>query len=207
MGFALKRSGNNQPDIQTLPNHKRLDVIRSLHGAAVKDNLVPFESKESWSSEHSEVPASPPEEPCFSVKGLITNQNAKVKKTKYLLFVNGRPVQCSSLKSSIEAIVGAVHAKSSTFWAFLDVRMPYQHVDVNMHPTKSEVMFLFESELVELIRKAVEDALDSCQAVRTLVKDSVVQAPKHAGTAPLFRLCCALVRLDEFLHIGQLFEE
>lgn len=183
MGFSLKRSGNSQPDIQTLPNHKRMDVIRSLHGAAIKENLVPFESSERWSTEHAEIPACPTEEPTFSVKGLITNQNAKVKKTKYLLFVNGRPVQCSSLKSSIEAIVGSVHAKSSTFWAFLDVRMPYQHVDVNMHPTKSEVMFLFESELVELIRKAVEDALDSCQAVRTLVKDSVVQAAKPSGTA------------------------
>lgn len=188
VGFSLKRSGNNQPDIQTLPNHKRLDVIRSLHGAAIKGNLVPFESSQCWSSEHSEIPSSPAEEPSFSVKGLITNQNAKLKKTKYLLFVNGRPVQCSSLKSNIEAIVGSVHAKSSTFWAFLDVRMPYQHVDVNMHPTKSEVMFLFEAELVELIRKAVEDALDSCQAVRTLVKDSVVQAPKPAGIVPLLNI-------------------
>jgi DNA mismatch repair protein MLH1 len=148
----------------------------------VKDNLVPFEKSQCWSSEHTEIPSAPSEEPCFSVKGLITNQNAKVKKTKYLLFVNSRPVQCTSLKSSIEAIVGSVHAKSFTYWAFLDVRMPYEHVDVNIHPTKSEVMFLFEAELVELIRRAVEDALDSCQAVRTLVKDSVAQAPKPTGT-------------------------
>lgn len=188
VGFSLKRTTNNQPDIQTLQNHKRLDVIRSLHGASVKDNLVALETSQSWTGEHSDVPTSPPEEAMFSIRGLITNQNAKVKKTKYMLFVNGRPVQCPVLKNSIEAIVSSVHAKSSTFWAFLDVRMPYQHVDVNMHPTKSEVMFLFESELVDAVRRAVEDALDTCQAVRTLVKDSVTQAPKLAGNVLPMRL-------------------
>eukprot|EP00892_Ulva_mutabilis_P006513 jgi/Ulvmu1/4233/UM191_0006.1 len=178
VGFSLKRTGVTQPDVQTLPRHTRLDVIRSIFGATVKDHLVEFSQSLGWTEQHTQPPGAPGQEPCFSVQGLATNQNARCKKTNFLLFVNGRPVDCSALKSGLESIYAALHAKSSNFWAFLDVRMPTQHVDVNVHPTKSEVMFLHEQELVDLVRQAVEGALEECQGVRTLAKGSVSKAKK-----------------------------
>ena len=120
------------------------------------------------------------------MQGLVTNQNARCKKTSFLLFVNGRPVDCSALKSSLEGVYAGLHAKSTTFWAFLDVRMPFQHVDINVHPTKSEVMFLHEQELVDLVRQAVDGALEECQGVRTLAKDGVANARKPSGALRRF---------------------
>lgn len=40
-----------------------------------------------------------------------------------------------------------------------DLMMPGSHVDVNLHPTKREVGFLHQDELLEAIRGAVEDTL------------------------------------------------
>ncbi len=37
--------------------------------------------------------------------------------------------------------------------------MPGSHVDVNLHPTKREVGFLHQGELLEAIRGAVEETL------------------------------------------------
>ena len=37
--------------------------------------------------------------------------------------------------------------------------MPGSHVDVNLHPTKREVGFLHQDELLEAIRGAVEETL------------------------------------------------
>ena len=37
--------------------------------------------------------------------------------------------------------------------------MPGNHVDVNLHPTKREVGFLHQDELLEAIRAAVEEVL------------------------------------------------
>lgn len=37
--------------------------------------------------------------------------------------------------------------------------MPGSHVDVNLHPTKQEVGFLHQDELLEAIREAVEELL------------------------------------------------
>lgn len=40
-----------------------------------------------------------------------------------------------------------------------DLTMPGSHVDVNLHPTKQEVGFLHQDELLEAIREAVEELL------------------------------------------------
>lgn len=40
-----------------------------------------------------------------------------------------------------------------------DLTMPGSHVDVNLHPTKQEVGFLHQDQLLEAIREAVEELL------------------------------------------------
>jgi len=40
-----------------------------------------------------------------------------------------------------------------------DVRLPGGHVDVNLHPTKKEVGFLHQEELIEAICSAIEERL------------------------------------------------
>ena len=42
-----------------------------------------------------------------------------------------------------------------------DMRLPGEHVDVNLHPTKKEVGFLHQDLLIEAICTAVEDLLTS----------------------------------------------
>ena len=51
-------------------------------------------------------------------------------------------------------------SKKRKIWCRLqDLTMPGSHVDVNMHPTKQEVGFLHQDELLEAIREAVEELL------------------------------------------------
>ena len=50
--------------------------------------------------------------------------------------------------------------KQQKTWCCLqDLTMPGSHVDVNLHPTKQEVGFLHQDELLEAIREAVEELL------------------------------------------------
>ena len=56
-----------------------------------------------------------------------------------VLFLNGRPVDCSPLKRAIEGVYGSILPKNAKPFAFLDVRVPPRAVDVNVHPTKQEV--------------------------------------------------------------------
>ena len=51
-----------------------------------------------------------------------------------------------------------MHAKQAALYV-QDLVMPGSHVDVNLHPTKREVGFLHQDELLEAIRAAVEETL------------------------------------------------
>lgn len=52
-----------------------------------------------------------------------------------------------------------VKKESETWHGLQDLTMPGSHVDVNLHPTKQEVGFLHQDELLEAIREAVEELL------------------------------------------------
>ena len=55
-----------------------------------------------------------------------------------------------------------------------DVRLPGAHVDVNMHPTKREVGFLHQEELIDAVRAAVEERLLGSNTQRTYTQVGLV---------------------------------
>ena len=171
MGLSLKRSKQVKPDLLTLPHYSRTDAVRAAYGAAIATNLAPFSTTTSWPTAHASDPGRCPlDTPSFSVEGLAATSNAAVKKSTLVLFINGRPADCAPLKSAIEAAYAALHSKAATFWAFVDVRVPAGHVDVNIHPTKSEVALLFQPELIEAVQAEVESVLASSHSVRTFAR-------------------------------------
>lgn len=106
-----------------------------------------------------------------------------VKKTTLILFINGRLVECAPLKRALEAVYAGLYAKASKCWVFLDVRMPSAHIDVNVHPTKSEVAFLHQTEFVEGVRDAAERLLMSSHDVRTFARGSATAVKSHVPGA------------------------
>ena len=50
---------------------------------------------------------------------------------------------------------------------FFSLEITPQNIDVNVHPTKHEVRFLYEDSIVESIQKAVETKLLGCNTSRT----------------------------------------
>lgn len=56
--------------------------------------------------------------------------------------------------------------------------MPCRDVDVNLHPTKKEVGFVQQEELVELVRSAVEGALLASNNSRSFTQQTLSQ---HVG--------------------------
>ena len=55
----------------------------------------------------------------WPVQGFISNADYAGKKTTFILFINGRPVDCNPLKRSIELTYSTVLPKASKPWIFL----------------------------------------------------------------------------------------
>ena len=115
--------------------------------------------------------------PAFSVSGLAATGNAAVRKSTLVLFINGRAAECAPLRAAVESAYVALHSKAATFWVCIDARVPPGHVDVNIHPTKTEVALLFQPELIEAARSALERVLEGAHNVRSFARSGPTQQP------------------------------
>lgn len=74
----------------------------------------------------------------------------------------------SALKQAIDQVYGTFLPKGSHPFVYMDLQIESKNVDVNMHPTKHEVNFLHENEIVDKIRAAFEDKLVGSNETREL---------------------------------------
>ncbi|RWW86354.1 hypothetical protein BHE74_00004867 [Ensete ventricosum] len=55
------------------------------------------------------------------------------------LFLLDRLVECTALKRAIEVVYSSTLPKASRPFIYMSIKLPCDHVDVNIHPTKREV--------------------------------------------------------------------
>ncbi|GAB4813902.1 hypothetical protein N2152v2_000948 [Parachlorella kessleri] len=172
-GVALtcKRQGEARADLHTLQGGSRLDAIRAVYGASVARNVAPLSLKQTPQASEGAEGVS------FEVEGFVSGADYSGKKTLMVLFINGRAVDCTPLKRALESTYAAILPKAAKPFIFLDVRLPGSHVDVNVHPTKREVGFLHQEELIEAIRSGVEERLLTGNNRRTYTQTQLPGAP------------------------------
>ncbi len=105
----------------------------------------------------------------FSVSGLVGSPElARGNRTYITLSVNGRWVQSRRLQFAVEqAYLGFLPERRYPV-AVLDVRAPFEDIDVNVHPAKAEVRFLREDIVFAEIQRAIRRTLTEGAHVRPL---------------------------------------
>lgn len=155
ISFTLKKHGENNA-IKTSPSSSPVDIIRGIYGNLVANSLL-------------DVHCSDDESYMFKMKGLVSGAEYSGKKRQFLLFINNRLVECKSLKKAIfEEIYQKIVTKSILPFVYMSLEVDPAHVDVNVSPTKNEVNFLNELEIVEKIAKNVEERLVGLNDTRKL---------------------------------------
>ena len=96
----------------------------------------------------------------FTARPQLTRANRKGQ----LLFVNGRLIQSRALQHAFGAAYeGLIHGRDRFPLGVVFLQVAPGAVDVNVHPTKSEVRFAREGEAHHALRVAVRDTLISAQ--------------------------------------------
>ncbi|CAG9465542.1 unnamed protein product [Pedinophyceae sp. YPF-701] len=182
VSFTCKRQGSARSDIHTLPGSTREANIRLIYGGAVAKDLIAFDASSS-----PDGPSAGPLDDAgasFAAEGLMSGVNYTRKKTVLILFINGRPVECSPLKRAIEGMYQTILPKGSRPFVFLSLEVPPQHVDVNVHPTKREVALLGQDALVEEIVAVMEAKLLAANTSRAIDSSAQVPLKQSAATQP-----------------------
>lgn len=124
----------------------------------------------------------------FKVSGLVTNANYHVKRTVILLFINHRSVESSALKKALELTYSTFLPKGGHPFAYINLEIEPNRVDVNVHPTKREVNFLNEDEIIESICSEIRLQLAQVDASRTFMTQTLLpgvpQQPQQTADMP-----------------------
>ncbi|KAH8155401.1 uncharacterized protein LAJ45_00411 [Morchella importuna] len=153
VAFSCKKFGDADSGICTTATASVIDRIRRIHGSSVANELLEF----TTSSKHLG----------FEATGMISNANYHVKKTTLLLFINHRSVESSAIKKGLENVYATYLPKGGHPFIYLSLEIEPHRVDVNIHPTKREVNFLYEDEIVAKIVETVEEKLAAVDTSRS----------------------------------------
>lgn len=140
------------------------ETIQSLFGADLARNLI------SLIPLRGEIP----------VVGYVAYPlGSRMNRSQIYISVNGRQIASPSLVRAIRDGFGTSLAKGEYPFAVIDCRVNPGDVDVNVHPTKREVRFSSERQVVDAVRTTVWSAI-----TEKAEGDGVIP---HASRIPLSR--------------------
>ncbi|KAE8345837.1 hypothetical protein BDV24DRAFT_177636 [Aspergillus arachidicola] len=160
VAFSCRKHGDSGVSISTPVAANTIDRIRQIHGSAVANELVEFKAEDQNLG--------------FRSSGYVTNANYHVKRTVILLFINHRSVESTAVKRAIEQTYSSFLPKGGHPFAYIDLEIEPHRVDVNVHPTKREVNFLNEDEIIECICQEIKSNLTQVDSSRTFLTQTLL---------------------------------
>ncbi|RWA04987.1 hypothetical protein EKO27_g10120 [Xylaria grammica] len=160
VAFSCKKHGDSGTSISVQSQASVLDRIRQIHGGSVASELIQFSaSDDRWG---------------FKASGWATNANYHIKKTTLLLFINNRSVESSNIKKAVEQTYSTFLPKSGHPFVYMSLEIDPQRVDVNVHPTKREVNFLNEDEIIQCVCETIREKLAAVDTSRTFMTQTLL---------------------------------
>ncbi|KAK3053613.1 DNA mismatch repair protein Mlh1 [Extremus antarcticus] len=164
VAFSCKKHGEAGAGLAVPANATFRDRIRMVYNSATANELMEFELKNDQYG--------------FKTDGLVSNANHSSKKTTFLLFINHRSVDSTAIKKALEQTYSTFLPKGGKPFIYLSLEIDPARVDVNVHPTKREVNFLNEEEIVELICDEIRTRLGKVDTSRTFMTQSLLSGGK-----------------------------
>lgn len=91
---------------------------------------------------------------------IFTPTMINFKSFQFILFINNRLVTSQSIKSFIGKIYSNILPKGRYPFIYLEIRIPSEYIDVNVHPSKKEVLLDYEDELLNVLGVILEMGLN-----------------------------------------------
>lgn len=164
VAFTCKKHGESGAGIAVPMAASTKDRIRIVHNSAIANELIDFELTNDQYG--------------FKAKGLASNANYNGKKTTLLLFINHRSVDSTVIKKAVEQTYSTFLPKGGKPFLYLSLEIDPARVDVNVHPTKREVNFLNEEEIVEMVCDEIRTKLGKVDTSRTFMTQSLLSGGK-----------------------------
>ena len=183
--FALAGSGSRMFDFQAVDPLR--DRLFQVFGADLLGQLVELEEELPLPS-HSGSPRDPRSGENVRIHAFVSKPEVqKPNRQSLYFFVNRRMVRDRILMHALGEAYRRILPDGSFPVALVFIEMPFGEVDVNVHPSKTEVRFRRQSMIHDCLREAVRKALMEArpQASFSIQPEGMeVGPPMSPGTAP-----------------------
>ena len=142
--IAFKLINDNKNVFATNGSNNIHDIIYLLYGKEIEENIIDVDYTEND----------------IKITGVVGNTRiAKDSRKNQIIFLNKRNIKNSTLISSADqAFKGSTGIGKYGFY-ILNIEMPANKYDVNVHPTKMEVRFNDEQEIYKALYRAIKGSL------------------------------------------------
>ena len=197
ISFRFLKDGAEQ--LHTSGDGDRRAAIYQILGRQLVNDMVPVESR--WEK--------------ISVSGFVTKPTAtRGNRSFQYFFVNGRFIKSRTLSAAVEEAYKNQIMAGRFPACVLEIELPVQAVDVNVHPAKTEVRFLSERSVFDAVHYGVLSALNKTPGAPEMrlpekkAAQAAVQPPQNdffkTMTAEAYRASAAAPKAPSFASDVQL---
>lgn len=144
VSFELKRNGKTV--LKTTGQGDLAQTLKEVYSPEVVSNLKTVLKTDELSH--------------LKISGMVSKPDyTRSSKKNYHLYINSRAVKCSVIQKAIDTVYKTLIANNKYPFVVLNLEIPTQDVDVNVHPTKKEVRYKNPNQIFNFVRTAVEAGL------------------------------------------------
>jgi DNA mismatch repair protein MutL len=161
IAFSLYHNGT---DVFNLPASNHRQRIVNIFGGKTNEKLVPV-------TEETEI---------VSIKGFVIKPEFAKKSTKeQFFFVNDRFIKSPYLNHAVTSAFDGLLKEKANPGYFLFLQVDPKTIDINIHPTKTEIKFDNEHDLYAIIKSTIKHSLGQFQIAPVLdfQRDSSMDTP------------------------------
>jgi DNA mismatch repair protein MutL len=184
---VVQRESLSRPDVRFEVSHNGKATICLPERASVEDRLPDIFPETALYRLHMEVDG-------ILIRGFISGpDDARSTTQRLYTYVNSRPVKDRILTRMAIDSYGTLLEKGKFPQGMLSIDLPYEEVDVNVHPTKNEVRFRKSNFIGDSIKAAVFEMLGGAPWIKGYhdkVENAVnrfYERNEHFGTRVLDR--------------------
>lgn len=144
IAFELKFNG--KVSLKTNSVYEQKQTIREVFNDEVVKNLKPVYKEDKLSN--------------LVIEGFVSTPDyTRSSKKDYYTYVNSRIVKCPVFQKSIDNVYRNLIGNGRYPFIVLNLKIPPEDIDVNVHPTKKEVRYKNPNQIFNFIYSAVDEAL------------------------------------------------
>ena len=141
VSFSLKKE--SEVILETPGDGKLINVILKIFGHDIARELIPINFESAG----------------FYLNGFISNPSYSRNNRSYQIFyVNGRYIRSQLIREALDKSFASVVTAKRYPVALLYLNVPFENIDVNVHPSKLEIRFQREEQLRLFLEKSLKKA-------------------------------------------------